>query len=284
MEYLAVIVLAILAITVIFSWALDTHRFIVRHYEIRSDKIRKNIRLVFITDLHNKEYEKGNSRLIDAVDAQSPDAVIIGGDLLNGVEDGDFTPAVELVRNLALRYPVYYGMGNHEYRLKIYPERFDDIWKSYTDAISKSGVRILDNERLALDDYGLDIAALSIDRRYYKKLHRYRLDPDEITDLLGQPSKDKLQLLLAHNPDYFKSYAQWGADLTLSGHLHGGIMRLPLLGGVISPKLTLFPRYSGGEYSLGKHTLIVSCGLGMHTVNIRIFNPGELAVVDIVKE
>ena len=86
---------------------------------------------------------------------------------------------------------------------------------------------------------------------------------------------------MAHNPDYFEEYAAWGADLVLSGHVHGGMMRLPILGGVVSPAFKLFPKYDGGLFQQGKSTMILSRGLGMHTIPIRIFNPGELILLKI---
>lgn len=284
MRYAVIAILIFLILCFVFSWATDTHRFVVRHYRCRSDRIKKNMRLALIADLHNKEYDKGNTRIINAIDNEHPDAVVIAGDLLNGLVDSDYTPALELVRNLSLRYPVYYGMGNHEYRLKIYPEHFGDMWSTYNETVEKCGVHIMDNERILLDEYGIDIAAVTIGREYYKKLSRRQPDADDIAGYVGDASSDNMQILIAHNPEFFHSYAEWGADLTLSGHVHGGVMRLPFIGGVISPRFTLFPRYSGGEYDLGAHKLIVSCGLGMHTINIRIFNPGELAVIDIYKD
>ena len=86
---------------------------------------------------------------------------------------------------------------------------------------------------------------------------------------------------MAHSPVYFSAYSKWGADLTLSGHLHGGIMRLPFVGGVIGPDFFIFPKYSGGLYKENNRNMIVSCGAGMHTVNLRIFNPPELTLVEL---
>ena len=100
--------------------------------------------------------------------------------------------------------------------------------------------------------------------------------------MLGPVREGEYGILLAHNPAYFEAYASWGADLTLSGHVHGGIMRLPWLGGVLSTSLTLFPKYDGGEFCRGERRMIVSRGLGSHTVPIRIFNPAELVVVELV--
>ena len=88
--------------------------------------------------------------------------------------------------------------------------------------------------------------------------------------------------VIANATEYFEEYAAWGADMVLSGHVHGGIMKLPIFGGVISPKLVLFPKYDGGRFENGKATMILSRGLGMHTLPIRIFNPGELVVIHLL--
>ena len=99
--------------------------------------------------------------------------------------------------------------------------------------------------------------------------------------LLGNARKDNYVILLAHNPDFFSEYARWGADLTISGHVHGGIARVPFWGkGVISPSLRLFPEYDGGIFEQGGAKMLLSRGLGTHTIPVRLFNPGELWVVD----
>ena len=105
----------------------------------------------------------------------------------------------------------------------------------------------------------------------------------QIEEVLGTcDKKTAFQILLAHNPVYFKQYAAWGADLTLSGHLHGGIIRLPLIGGVITPQAKLVPRYSAGKYMIGEKTVIVSRGLGFCKRRpIRILNPGEIVIINI---
>ena len=88
----------------------------------------------------------------------------------------------------------------------------------------------------------------------------------------------EFQILIAHNPQYFDEYAKWGADLTVSGHVHGGIVRLPFIGGVISPAIALFPKYDGGHYEIDKKHLILSRGLG---TQVRMFNPCEIDVIKI---
>ena len=120
------------------------------------------------------------------------------------------------------------------------------------------------------------------DRMYYKRFRKIKMEDTYLKDVIGTPKKDVYEILLAHNPEYFEEYAAWGADLVLSGHVHGGIMRLPVLGGVISPKLVLFPKYDGGRFEEKNATMILSRGLGMHTLPIRIFNPAELVVIHLL--
>ena len=110
------------------------------------------------------------------------------------------------------------------------------------------------------------------------------MDAGYIKELLGESRKDYFTILLAHNPDYFPEYDAWGADLVLSGHVHGGLMRLPLLGGVVSPATRLFPKYDGGLFEGKNGKMILGRGLGTHTLPIRIFNPGELIVVELEPE
>ena len=98
---------------------------------------------------------------------------------------------------------------------------------------------------------------------------------------IGKANAQFCNILIAHNPEYFKEYADWGADFVLSGHVHGGIMRLPLLGGVISPSYKLFPKYDGGVFREGKSTMLLGRGMGSHTLPFRFFNPAELLVVTL---
>ena len=107
------------------------------------------------------------------------------------------------------------------------------------------------------------------------------MSSEYLDGLIGKAEEESYQILLAHNPEYFETYADWGADLTLSGHVHGGIMRLPVLGGVISPKLVLFPKYDGGHFIRKDAHMVLSRGLGMHTIPIRIFNPAELVLIHL---
>ncbi len=277
------IIVIIMAVICLISCIIDTHRFVIRKYTVSSPKVRRDMRFVVIADLHDKNYGDHNRKLIEAIDAEHPDAIIAAGDLVNGIAGHKNNNAYELVRALADRYPIYYGAGNHEYRLKIYPEHYGTMWADYESKLAGIGIRMMDNERARIDEAGIDIASVTVDRLYYKRFERVEMTADVMNDYLGQADRGSFQILIAHNPEYFKAYSDWGADLTVSGHVHGGIMRLPLIGGIVSPRLFSFPKYSGGEYDRDGHKLIVSCGLGTHTIHVRVFNPGELSVIDVKK-
>lgn len=278
---ICMIVMGIICLSVT---ALDCNRFVTVTYEIRSDKIIKPCRMVLLSDLHNKSFGKGNDRLIRRIDALAPDEILAAGDMLTATAGHDYGPALTLMENLAGRYPVHYGMGNHEYRLGLYPEQYPGMYEGYMQGLTEAGIEPLINQRTYLPKWNVDVCGVEIDRRYYRHFVKTPMGSEYLEKLLGKSREDAFQILIAHNPAYFEDYAEWGADLVVSGHVHGGIMRLPLLGGVLSPSLTLFPKYDGGRFHKGKSTMILSRGLGSHTLPIRIFNPGELVVIDLVPD
>ena len=101
-----------------------------------------------------------------------------------------------------------------------------------------------------------------------------------LEELIGTPSKAGIHILLAHNPKYGNTYLSWGADLILSGHYHGGILRFNENHGLTCPQYLLFPPYCCGRFQSGRSTMIISAGLGEHTIPIRLHNPRELLVIE----
>ena len=153
------------------------------------------------------------------------------------------------------------------------------------EALTKSGIHRLVNEHKDLPEYGIRIYGSEIDRLYYKRFGIQPMDPEYLPGILGQPSEEYFNILIAHDPDYFPKYADWGADLVLSGHVHGGMVRVPFWGkGVVSPNVRLFPKYDGGEFTIGKSRMLLSRGLGMHTIPIRLFNPGDILEVELMPD
>lgn len=286
------LVIGILLVIILFFiivMIVDGNRFVIREYTIESEKIQKEQTLVVLADLHNKTYGKENIKLLAAIEKIHPDLVLSAGDMLTAKPGRSFETAASFMEKIAEKYPVYYGLGNHEYRMKIYTEDYGDAFVRYMERMKKAGVRVLDNETAEVElpdnetvKSKIRITGVSIDRIYYKRFRKTKMEEEYLKETLGTTKTDIYRILLAHNPEYFEEYAAWGADLVLSGHVHGGIMRLPLLGGVISPKLVLFPKYDGGRFKEKNSTMILSRGLGMHTLPIRIFNPAELVVIHLL--
>lgn len=260
------------------------NEFVTTTYVVRDRRFRENetvVRAVVLADLHNNCYGSNNERLLQTIDEIAPQVVLIAGDLLVGVPGESLDVPVQLVTALAKKYPIYYGIGNHEYRIGLYEAQYGDMYQRYVQALAEAGVEMMHNcrETISLGNVPVDVVGAEIDRYYYKRFRKITMDASYLAQILP-PVSDRYTILLAHHPDYFSAYAAYGADLTLAGHVHGGVMQL-FGRGVISPNFRLFPKYSGGRYTLGRQELIVSRGLGTHrSMPLRIFNPPELIVLE----
>lgn len=258
----------------------------VKKYQIYSPKLPLSfdgVRIIFISDLHGKIYGKENSTLIEMIDKAKPNYIFIGGDMVVGgekcidISHKTLDTAVELLSKLSKKYRIFHALGNHEEKL------CQALWQEYKSALLDMNITLLDNDKYSLisdEDEVIDVYGLSLGMDFYPKFKRKALMLDDIKNRVGMKGEN-FSVLMAHSPIYFKTYSKWGADLTLSGHLHGGIMRLPFIGGVIGPDFFVFPKYSGGVYKEDGKTMIVSCGAGMHTINLRIFNPPEITLVEL---
>lgn len=277
--------LGIAIILLLWVTIYDSNRFVVRRLELSDRRITKSVRAVVIADLHNKCYGKDNNVLLEAIREQKPDMILIAGDIPTARPGKTMEPALQFLRELVKEYPVYYGNGNHEQRLKLYPQIYGDMAERYGQALGEMGVEPLVNSHVVLEDCGINVYGAEISRGYYKRFQQVSMEKEYLQQTLGMPDNSRYTILLAHNPDYFPAYADWGADLTVSGHVHGGVARVPFWGrGVLSPSLRLFPRYDGGIFEKDKAVMLLSRGLGMHTIPVRLFNPGELWVVDLKSE
>ena len=273
-----VIAFALLCVVLLVINIIDLNRFIVRKYVIKTSKVGKEKRIVFLTDLHLKKYGENNSKLIKAIDKLKPDYLLCGGDMIVATPGVDNKVAFDLFRELSKKYKIYYALGNHEFRAKIYPQKYGEMYQEFDSVCKECDIRILSNEKLELEDnitlYGLEIAP-----DYYKRFRVYPMEDSYIESVLGAVDKKKFNILLAHNPDYSDKYGIWGCDVSLSGHVHGGLIRLPFVGGIASPNVRFFPKYNGGIYTVGNTKAVVSCGLGTHTLPLRLFDPAELTLL-----
>ena len=227
-------------------------------------------RIVLLSDLHKRRFGSGQKRLIRTVAACKPEYILIAGDLISR-KMTDFAETERLLRRLGALAPVIVSEGNHEADLS--PLHYAD----FRSAVRRSGARYLKNEIISIG--GMHFAGLALSSGYYRGGGTFGFRGAETCTkktmrlLLGKCPAHTL--LLAHNPLCFPVYAEWGAELTLSGHVHGGAVRLPLLGGLLSPERTFFPKYDKGRFRLGDSEMIVSGGLG----KLRLFNPPEICLI-----
>lgn len=256
-------------------------------YTIHSNKLQNpGFTIAMISDLHNVELGKKNENLLRALQEAKPDIICIAGDLVLGKKEKSVKIAYDFIKKAVKIAPVYYGLGNHEQRMKKHPQVYGEEYRIFEKRIQKLGVTMLENSSSFLEIKGekIQISSLALPEEYYKKRKKAELSIKTMNRLVGKVSKENFHILLAHTPKYGDTYLEWGGDLILAGHYHGGMVRLPFLGGVISPDLRLFPKYCRGDFQKGNRHLIVSAGLGEHTLPVRIFNPRELVLITCVPE
>lgn len=286
------IIVVIAAIAGVIEIYRELHHFQITRYKVGSPKLSglvRDVKILFLSDLHNRTYGPDNEKLIEAIRREAPDLILIGGDMLVGKAGVPFDTALAFMTKLPEICPVICANGNHEQRMADDPEEYGDAYSQYQDALQESGVHVLENEslRVELGSTELVIYGLSLPTSFYKKFNKAAFTSEDISEYLGTPDirrgarRQSYSILLAHNPAYMDAYLEWGADMVLSGHLHGGLVRIPGLGGIVTPQGFLFPKYSGEMTQEGEQTVIVSRGLGTHTLNIRLFNTPELISIRI---
>lgn len=221
--------------------------------------------------------------------------------MLVAKNDVRYQEALDFVSRLPQLCPVYYASGNHEQRIKENQENYSLCYEEYRKKLQAKGVRFLENEScdILLGNQQIHISGLELPLIVNKKFRKADVTAEDVRRCLGEKhttgNQEKQQettenfadnsyhILLAHNPSYMEAYKEWGSDLILSGHLHGGCVRLPGIGGVITPQAFLFPKYSGEMTVEGEQTIIVSKGLGTHTFNVRLFNPAEVIAITLCR-
>lgn len=299
-------ILLYLLLSMIEQKFLVTTKYIITSSKL--DKEFDKIKFVVLADLHNHTLDRNNRKLIKRIDALSPDFILIAGDMITKHKPCFPSNAYSLLENLASRYQIYYAYGNHEQNMERLgvksstnqgcnieetknrkqseqEEKLYSTWVEYKSNLEKSGVIFLDNQGIPWkkSDKKIFIHGISIDNKYFNKFEQPIMEKDYPKSLIGK-KHDAYQILIAHNPVYFKDYIDWGADLIISGHIHGGIVRIPFAGGIISPQVKFFPKYDSGIYKEKNQAMVVSRGLGSHSFMPRLFNPPELLLITLKHE
>lgn len=282
-----IVIIVLLALLCFFECRRELKFFRVTQYYLCVPKLcglESEKKIILLADLHSREYGKKNVKLLEAIRLEQPDMILVAGDMLVAKAPPFFQEALDFLEKLPELCPVYYSLGNHEQRLKDYPDKYgENLYGVYRDKLLAAGVYFLENEHaeIQLDNLSVQVTGLELPMETYKKFKKHSVTVEDVTQCVGRADGNKFQMLLAHNPAFFSAYKNWGADLTVSGHLHGGIIRIPGLGGIITPQVNLFPKYSGELTVEEDKAIAVSKGLGTHTINLRFCNYAEVVVINL---
>ncbi len=290
-KYVIVLVLLIIMVAFIFVllWSnVEGKKMDITKYKVTSKKLPlefNDFKIMFLADMHNYFYS--SERIINVCENEKPDIIILGGDMIvyNPKKTYDILSMARFINKLSKYAPIYYAPGNHEMG---WDEKGDEkIWSKYMNEVLSSGkVTYLSNDFVDVKNENVTVKIYGLDLRdgYYKRVIKKKLTSEAMENMLGNLDKDDFSILIAHNPDYFKEYSDWGADVVFSGHNHGGLLRLPIIGGVLSPRLRPFPKYDRGIFWHKHSCMILTGGLGAHSVKIRVNNVPELVFVTLEKE
>ncbi len=242
----------------------------VTNFEIKSNEL-SGLRILHLSDLHNKSFGKNQEKIIKKINEIKPDLIVFTGDLVDGRRKGHQN-SLSLMTRLSKTYKVYRVNGNHDFGSDGYEIK---------PKLNELHIVTLENahDTYYYNDIPIQITGVN-DPIYYKKEVR----EEKFKASLKIADSHIYNILLSHRPEYFSAYVDAGYDLVLTGHAHGGQVRLPKIGGIIAPHQGFFPAYDAGSYTLDSTTMIVSRGLGNSLFPFRIFNNPELVVIDFKAE
>lgn len=280
-----VIVLLLLLALAVAEGLWSNYALCVTRYEIRSEKVVGSLRIVWLSDLHGREFGEENARLLEKLREASPDLIALGGDIFNeDAKEAELAATCGLIRRAAEIAPVYYCIGNHEYN---YMKRNGD---GLLQRVEEAGATVLESEFVDLEINGTPLR-LGGCMGYYRQPGMISSDAAQWQIELGFADAfedtDRFKLLLNHIPTCWLDWNyrdRFPVDLVLSGHYHGGVVRIPLFGqGLYAPYVGWFPPYTKGLYEGKAATCILSTGLSGSYGIPRFFNAPELVVVDLIQ-
>ena len=286
MHNLLIILIIIIAfvLIILIKSKYEINKYVIKNEIIYDKKIRDKISIIFLSDLHEKVYGDNNYELINDILNNECKYIILGGDfIINSTKDIinntiKYKNTIRFINDLSklnekYKKKIYFSFGNHELRLRY---NNNPIFDQLVSNLEKNNITIIDDNFVELNN-NIRLYAISIFKGFYNKSFIFNnknklLTSNIIKERLGELDKNKYNIILSHSPDYSDNLIDYGFDLVLSGHYHGGLIRLPIIGTVFSPDLMLFPMYSYGLYNKNGKYIYVSNGLGEHYLNIRFLN------------
>ena len=271
------IILSILVLIILYIFIdinISQNFLLIRRYEVQSDKIENDVKIVQLTDLHCKTFGENNKNLIKKIKEQSPDIITITGDMINS-DTSNFDELILLIKKLKNICQVYFSLGNHEDT----NENINDIIKN----IESSGAVVLESnyKDIIVNRNNIRIGGI------YEYLIS-NMDKEKLSYSFAKKfnNTNNFKILLSHVPD---SYVLWDGfkvinpDLLIAGHYHGGLIRIPFVGGLFAPEQGYFPKFDCGKYNINGHDVIISSGLGTNFIIPRINNRPEISVITLTK-
>lgn len=271
--------IAAAAVLIVLGWALiwGNTALVTANVLVCSNGIPEAFdayRIVQISDLHDAQIGENNEKLIAMTAETEPDCIVLTGDF---VDSSRFHPerSLSVAESLVKIAPVYYVSGNHE---AILP---DEDYQALTDGLRGLGVCVLEDESAELTRDGQSIRLIGLtDIGFHPGTLEEKKDALR-TALSALLPEDEFSVTLAHRPELMDVYTECGAPLVLSGHAHGGQIRLPGIGGLIAPGQGLFPKYTEGKYEENGTTLVVSRGIGNSVLPLRVNDRPQIVVVQL---
>ena len=249
-------------------------------YEFTSSKISEPVRFVFLSDLHCRNFGKHNQELCKCIADQKPDFIALVGDIINrSSTKNEIDEVCSFIKDLTKIAPVYYSLGNHEEQY--ISTNGDEVLQQ----IESASAILLNDTYIDVDVHGQSLRLGGMVKLAYLAVEK---EEDEANIFLDNfCNTDRLKIMLNHRPEgfYFGDACQvWSVDFILSGHTHGGLIRLPFIGGLYAPIQGAFPEVYYGEYKFENNLMVITSGLAGHGMIPRINNPPEIVVIDLVPE
>lgn len=256
----------------------------VVHYTVNADNVAQPIRVALVTDLHSCAYGEDQRELLEAIEKEAPDLVLLGGDIFDHEIPND--RAAAFLKGIQGKYPCYYVTGNHEFWSG------EEGFAEKMAILDAYGVIRLSGDMDTIEIKGTKLNICGVDDPYAWADNGFLIENrdgsyrEQVQQVAELARNGHFTILLAHRPELFSYYSQYGFDLVLSGHAHGGQWRIPgILNGVYAPNQGLFPAYTGGRYEQNGTVMIVSRGLARESTRVpRFYNRPELVVVDLIHQ
>ena len=272
------LIMAVVVLTIVLSAACCTVALTVTEYDVPIEGFEKKAKIVCIADLHSHSYGKDNEQLIAKVAEQNPDAIFVIGDMINAdATEAEVADMISLIKKLGDIAQVYFSPGNQEMDYMI------DLDESLMEQVSETGAIALLDEYVETELNGNIVRIGGSIGHYYRwTKEQWEAALDYVMEAeIG--STDIPALILFHMPEsmLLDGPEEWTGDFYFCAHTHGGVIRIPGIGGLYAPTQAWFPEYDKGLYHAHGHDLIITSGLSGYKGVPRIFNMPEVCVVNI---